>query len=184
MSSLLKKYGNIYVTGPDGNQISMPNLTQFVTIKSKYKTDPRFYLKHTISDGERLDTLSYKLYGTVDLIWLIIHANEMVNLSESWPLTSEQLDDFIALRYPFSKPIDVHHYESIDGHWTDPLAIKIKYGLSSVEEAISKYRLTPVSIWDYEYNINEAKREIILPDPDRLSEISKQLEELLNESTS
>ena len=51
-------------------------------------------------DGERPDTLSYKLYGRADLHWLILLVNEIHDPYFGWPLSSSQLEAHIDDRYP------------------------------------------------------------------------------------
>jgi hypothetical protein len=64
--------------------------------------DPRrLYSKHIKSkEGERPDTLAHKIYGKSDLHWVILLFNEIIDPYYEWPLTTSELDSYIAYKYP------------------------------------------------------------------------------------
>lgn len=53
-----------------------------------------------IADGERPDTLAYKIYGRADLHWLILLMNEIHDPYRDWALNSAQLEARISDLYP------------------------------------------------------------------------------------
>jgi hypothetical protein len=63
-----------------------------ITVRAKFldyvKTSQVSYRDYTIKDGDRPDTLSYRLYGRSDLHWVILIFNEILNPFFDWPLTS------------------------------------------------------------------------------------------------
>ena len=59
--------------------------------------------KHTIGDGERPDTTSYLVYGSVKYDWIIFLANQMFNPYFDWPLSSQDFTKMIKGKMVLSK---------------------------------------------------------------------------------
>lgn len=57
------------------------------------------YHPYTVEDGDRPDTLAYYYYGDTDLDWLILLANNIVDYTSQWPLITDDLNNYIALKY-------------------------------------------------------------------------------------
>ena len=74
-----------------------------ITVRAKFldyvKTSQVSYRDYTIKDGDRPDTLSYRLYGRSDLHWVILIFNEILNPFFDWPLTSGDLNRMIKNNY-------------------------------------------------------------------------------------
>lgn len=70
---------------------------------------------YTIQDGERADTVAYKLYGDASLDWIIILTNQMYDPYYEWPLDYKQFRDYVIQKYgSISNAMEqTHHYEQI-----------------------------------------------------------------------
>lgn len=85
-----------------GNEITpsvFQNITAYIDIISEISDDASFYELYDIIDGERPDTLSYKLYGTTNLYWTFYVANEKIRI-QGWPLTTSELYQLAPVYYP------------------------------------------------------------------------------------
>jgi hypothetical protein len=173
-------FGRVWHTLPNGTQIIINDTTRFVSFAEKYRKNPRLNLKYTIADGDRPDLISYRLYGSVDYWWTILLLNS-IQTSEDWPKTSDELDRYISIKYPFQDTNDPHHYEDVYGLVADPRAIRIKRNLASDQDAIVAANLTPISILDYETQENDKKRNILLIDPGQILRVDEEMKELFNE---
>jgi hypothetical protein len=47
--------------------------------------------QYEISDGERIEVVSNKVYGTKEFWWIIALFNDMTNLFTEWPMTNDQI---------------------------------------------------------------------------------------------
>lgn len=78
------------------------NIAQYTQLLEKIADDLSFYSYYTVVNGDRLDTISEKLYGTPDYYWTIILLNkDIVNTYED--LAKEYNDELIQYlrgRYP------------------------------------------------------------------------------------
>lgn len=92
---------------------------QYVLAKNifrKYKIRERsfqssvFFNKYTIEDGERLDTIAAKVYGSSEYDWVIMLTNNIVDPYSDLPIRDSNLYDFVVEKY--DNPEGVHHYET------------------------------------------------------------------------
>ena len=90
-----------YRFGDNEQPVLFDDLTQYVDIIDGLKDTISFSTKHTIigGDGDRPDTLSYKLYGTVDYYWTFYLMNDHIRES-GWPIDASQLLAKIKEKYP------------------------------------------------------------------------------------
>ena len=75
------------------------NLSIYIDLIDQVKDNLDFYQPVSIIDGERPDTLSYRLYGTVDYYWTFFFLNDKLRLS-GWPLTTQEVYSKAQIYYP------------------------------------------------------------------------------------
>ena len=87
----------------DQTSKKLVNLAQYTTIFSKIADDVSFYSYYTMQDGERLDAISQKLYGTPDYYWTIPLINtNIINVFRDLPKDYPTLLTWLEKRYPGS----------------------------------------------------------------------------------
>lgn len=83
--SFFRNFPNVnYFFGNEKTSNSFPNLSAYVDLLDQIKHQVNFYTDHYIDNEERPDTLSYKLYGTVDFYWTFFLVNDDLRIS-GWP---------------------------------------------------------------------------------------------------
>ena len=70
-----------YKFGDNEAPVLFNNLSAYVDIVDQIKDNVAFYNKYTIQAGDRPDTLSYKLYDTVDYYWTFFLMNDHLRIS-------------------------------------------------------------------------------------------------------
>lgn len=88
-----------YNFGDNEPPVLFQNLTTYLDLIDQIKDDASVYETYTILDGERPDTLSYKIYGDVAYHWTFFLMNEKLRVG-GWPLTIQTLDEVIKQNYP------------------------------------------------------------------------------------
>ena len=88
-----------YYFGNETSTALFQNITAYIDLIDQVSDDTSFYELYTIIDGERPDTLSYKLYGTVDYYWTFFLLNENLRM-QGWPLTTQQIYQLAPQYYP------------------------------------------------------------------------------------
>jgi len=88
-----------YKFGDEILSSSVQNLSVYIDLIDQIADDASFYETYTIIDGERPDSLSYKLYDTIDFYWTFYLLNEKIR-RQGWPLTFQELYKQRNLYYP------------------------------------------------------------------------------------
>lgn len=176
--AFFRNFGQVAHTLPNGETITINNITKWATIGRKYRDDPRLHIAYIVKDGETPEILSDRLYGDVRFWWSVLVLNNIADLYSQWPRNEEELMDHIERKYWGQSPDDTHHYVNPYGDVIDPYAIKMMTLAPDVEDIIRDQKLTPVTIYEYEFSLNEAKRPILLVDPDYVNLLERELTEV------
>lgn len=176
----------------NGNPIVLTNLVTRASLMEQMRTNPMLFYKYTIQDGDTPEIVAEKYYGDPYRYWLVLHANEIMDPLWQWPLTNAQFADFINTKYaaeaedanmtPFEYTnTTVKYYEKIVtksnsySEETDEEVFAItEEEYNSLTESTQSYQLSntdictvtttkrTLSIYDYEYELNEGRRIINL----------------------
>ena len=110
-----------YVNRTKGNT----DISNYITVKNLFKRgrlrpdifgNLNFFTKYKIIGNERPDNIAFKEYGDSNLDWVILLANNILNLHDEWPLPQNSLDEILLEKYGTYEKLyhDVHHYETIE----------------------------------------------------------------------
>ena len=183
---------------PTSNKIEDRVTVKNIFKRSKLRTDVdqaiTAFNYYYIQDGYRPDMVAEEIYDDSELDWVILTANNIINVRDQWPLGHNDLHNHIVEKYGSeTNVLDIHHYETIkiideynrvildggskvDANFTFTFVgtvssttgslIKVKFGGSSANT------ITPVAAitnYDYETKLNEEKRKIKILKPQLLS---------------
>ena len=158
----------------------------------KIKRDYLLFHTHTITDTERADTLAYSYYKHPMYAWVIYTIN---NLSpEDWPLTADEFEEMMEHKYGDTKNKVAFH---VDENGNPVQQIIARQFETEDDETISYYNdgegygalvnnflisqtLTPKTWYEYEFELNEAKRSIQILDRKYLGEFVMDFEKRVN----
>lgn len=76
-----------------------PNIAKRISLPNELSSNVFLFHKYQIEDGDRPDTIAFFYYGSPFLDWLVLLANNIIDLKNEWPLTNFQLDRVIAKEY-------------------------------------------------------------------------------------
>lgn len=102
----------------EGSFLTLTNLVKNVDVNDFYANDNTFYTYYEIIDGERPDTVSYRLYETPNFYWtFFILNNELrAGLNNAWPMSSQQLEKMMAREYdPYTAITFIPVSENVNG---------------------------------------------------------------------
>ena len=133
------------------------------------------YYKYTVTDTDRPDILATKYYGNPNYTWVIFYANNIFDPRFDWPLTGAQFYSYLKSKYGSIQKtqnlLDVpHHYLLDDTYIIDEFTY--------LNSAIDFSRKKKITIYENEWNLNEAKRDINILDVVYLRQLSNELENL------
>ena len=162
-----------------------------------------FFEKYKVRGDDRPDNVAYEIYGDSTLDWVILLANNVINVQTEWPLTQENFDNYLREKYGVGLTSEediyyniyngIHHYETIEvknsrGVTIIPegLEVPFNYALGQtyydyfeeVEITINN-ATTPITNYDYELKIEDEKRNIFILKPRYLNVVLDDMEEIM-----
>ena len=88
-----------YKFGNEESLTSFQDISAYVDIVDQIKDDVNFYQYYDVQDGDRPDTVSYKVYGSPHYHWIFYLLNDNVKM-QGWPLANIALEEMAAEHYP------------------------------------------------------------------------------------
>tara|TARA_B100000287_G_scaffold262627_1_gene247133 strand:+ start:953 stop:1513 length:561 start_codon:yes stop_codon:yes gene_type:complete len=155
----------------NGKFKQVPDLTSTARFRGDALDLVRQYQPYRIPDGERPDITSHKLYNDVRYIWVIMYVNNIQNIYTDWPKSDTLMEERFFRKYgsPAAAQALIHHYEDDRGNEID----RAQYVKDTENNKI-------VSSFDYEVLLNEAKRDITVPQPAYLPTLINDLQTVFN----
>jgi len=169
-------------------RVTAKNLFRRIKLSDQTSILDSAYLfnKYIIEEGERPDTVAQKVYGTSQFDWLVVFSAGIINQRHEWPLTSQELYDYAAEKYGNDLSAIKHYItrevKDSNGRLILPAGkvVDKEFTIPNPDNPLAT--LNPVqgiTNYEYEYNVNEEKREINLVKPGYKQKIAEELETLL-----
>ena len=121
-NSYFKQVPNFeYVNRTKGSQ----DISNFISVKNLFKRgrirpdifgNLSFFTKYKIIGDERPDNVAFKEYDDSSLDWVVLLANNILNVQDEWPLPQTSLDEILLEKYGTYDKLysGVHHYETVE----------------------------------------------------------------------
>ena len=176
-------------------------ISDYITVKNFFKRgflredifqNLTFFTKYSISGNDRPDNVAFEIYQDSTLDWLVLMANNIVNIQNEWPLSNVDFDELMLDKYGSYDTLfnGVHHYETIEVK--DARDVKIvnaglkvesDYSITFFDERADQMKTVtptiPVTNYQYEEKVNEDKRNIYLLQPRYLQVVRDDLEDIM-----
>ena len=174
----------------NGNLILLTNILTRAKLLEELQNNPMLFYTYAIQEGDTPEIVADKYYGDPNRFWLVTYSNQILDPLWDWPLQQQQFLDYIDSKYaaqaeaedmtPFEYTnTTVHTYEKIvetlDSETQTTSINKITVDettYNSLTPSSNTFQLpngfyctitttkSTVTIFDYEYNLNESKRNI------------------------
>lgn len=141
----------------------LTDITTNVRFKKFIIENVRSWDYYYIKDGETLEIISEKLYGSPLYHWILMILNEKYDYINDMPLSQPELEKYVARKYGENNVNAIHHYVDQKGNVVNSTVLGS----------------TPVSNIQHEDIINEAKRKIKILSPTLLSRILDQFRRIV-----
>lgn len=178
------------------NNKTSVNLTRRTQILQQLYSSPLSFLSYTIKDDERPEDVALYYYGDSGKVWLVFLANNIIDPTSEWPLTTNDFNNMMLAKYATQAGLDGYDTDADILRWTgttsetsnilyyenaDGLQLtKDTYDLNDDLGLITTSEWTPVRIYDYELELNEKKRNIFLFNSIYATQAESELKELLS----
>ena len=197
MSNYFKQVPNFeYVSRlPDAkisDYIPVKNLFKKGYLRDDIFQDLTFFTKYKVQGDDRPDNIAYSLYDDASLDWVILLSNNIINIQTEWPMPQADLDRYLLEKYgSYEAQEEIHHYETIEVKNSSGVVI-VEEGLTvesdfsvefydwMIDSLETKQGITtPISNYEYELKIEDAKRNIFALKPKYLNIVKDDLEEMM-----
>ena len=93
-----------YVNRTKGNT----DISNYITVKNLFKRGKirpdifgnlNFFTKYKIIGNDRPDNIAFKEYGDSNLDWVVLLANNILNVQDEWPLPQNSIDEILLEKY-------------------------------------------------------------------------------------
>jgi hypothetical protein len=199
MASYFRQVPNFeYVSRIAGSK----NISDYIAVKNLFKKgkirddifqELAFFEKYKIVGNDRPDNVAFEVYRDSKLDWVVLLANNILNIQSEWPLLQDDFDRYLVEKYGDYNTLynGIHHYETSE--------IKNSQGVTIVPsgfEVSSPYTISyydyltslqvdtgniavPVTNYDYEIKLEDAKRNIFLLKKEYLGIITNDMPEIM-----
>lgn len=140
------------------------------------------YDKYIVKDGDKLEIISNKIYGTPTYHWILCMANNIFS-NAYLPLSNLEFEQYVDKMY--TNPQALHHYETIGGTIINPVTINgigshCLYDPTNGWYSININDYIAITNYEYEFNINETNRTINIVKPQFINGIISQFSSLMS----
>ena len=147
------------------------------------------YSPYTVKNGMRPDEVSYEVYGDEQFYWVVLQINEIYNYYEQWPLSENELTEFVYKKYGnLAGAEQVHHYETVatfdnssppnlvlPGQLVVPKDFIFYYPSTPGSDVTLSTRPISVENYTYERELNEKKSQIIILNKDYIYDYDREV---------
>ena len=178
------------------------NISDYIRVKNLFKrtkisqiifNDVTFFTKYQIISDERPDNVAFKIYGDSNLDWMVLLANNIINVQQEWPLEHKSYYDYLIGKYGSDAALqNIHHYETQEiknsvGKVVVPKGLEVPSTFSitffdtglKVEQTVSTNIVTEITNQVYEDRLNDDKRNIDIIKPRFIGLVIEEMERLM-----
>lgn len=188
---------------PDFNYVNLDsNLSsEYTRVKNLFKrgelrsdifVNLAFFSKYSIVGEESPDEVSLKLYETEEYDWVILLANNIINVRDEWPLSNDSLYNYLIDVYGSEENLqNIHHHETIEvkddsgrvvlrkGLRTEEMYSFTYYERSTQQNVTVSNASEAISNYVDAIRKEEAKRNIFVLKPEYLNVLTNDIERIM-----
>ena len=180
---------DIWGTEPRHYQ-SVTNIMKRVKFKPEVLEDISEYYPYIVKDGERPDTISYVQYDTVAFSYLILLFNDIQDPIFDWPLSTQQFEQYILNKYGSVNSAMMttkYYYQIIRAEvartGTSERVPEVKFIVDETTyNALDMTLRKTQTIYDWEDELNNDKKEIRLINSNFIHDIDYQVKQYFTSS--
>ena len=172
--------------------LEVKNLFRRPLIREDIFTNFMSFTKYKIVGDERPDEVAYKVYGDEDLDWVVLLANNIINVRDEWPMSQGDFNNYLSEKYGDTGGVDlIKHYETIQiqdskgkifvpkGKIVDS-TFKATFLDSGTNQLVEVSPIKGISYRTYEERLQDDKRNINILESRFLSYVIDEVETLLD----
>jgi hypothetical protein len=185
------------------------NITSRFGFEASFKENTSVYYKYDIQDSDTPEIIADKYYGDPYKYWIVLYSNNLLDPIWDWPMQYNQLMSYLDSKYkaaaedagltPFEyMQLTVYSYEKVtqtidkstdavttiyqkitEDDYTTLIPTTNTYRPDGIYDVVVDISKRIVSIYDYETELNERKRQIKVMNVSYVAEMEKRFQELM-----
>ena len=177
----------------DGDYTKVKNFFKKAKLREDIIGNIAFFEKFTVQGDDRPDNVANEIYGNPFLDWVVLLANNIVNIQSEWPMSQTDFNTYVTEKYENEDTLynGIHHYEANEVKTTNnviiiPSGTRVSVGQSvsyfdngSQEQVTVTNIALPVTNFMHEQKINDDKRNIFLLKPRFLNLVFDDMEDIM-----
>lgn len=193
----------------NGYPILMTNLLSRASIMQEFLNNPMQFYEYAIQEGDTPEIVAEKYYGDMFKYWIVLFSNQILDPVWEWPMSQASFLLYLDTKYateaedadqtPFEYTnTTIYQYKKIvtttEGYTKTETIKEVSItedDYNSLVESTTSYDIpggtsctvaitkTLVTLYDYEEQLNESKRQIKLLNANYMSDMEQQLIELM-----
>lgn len=97
------------------NYIRVKNLFKRAKLREDIIANLAYFTKYQIIGDDRPDNVAQEVYNDPQLDWIVLLANNILNIQNEWPLPQRTFDAYLLDKYDtYEKLNSTHHYETVE----------------------------------------------------------------------
>lgn len=187
----------IVTTDYNNNTIVLTNLLARASLVNNYLDNPLMFYTYDIQEGDTPEIIAHKYYDDSYRYWIVLVSNQVLDPQWNWPLNSGDFNKYIVDKYTINPYSTVHHYEKVITQFdvetkttTENIVVVDQQTYNLVVEDTQTVSLPTgnvvitttkrgVSVYDYEHDLNESKRNIKLLNKNYMNNFESQFFKLM-----
>ena len=177
----------------DGDYTKVKNFFKKAKLREDIIGNVAFFEKFTVQGDDRPDNVANEIYGNPFLDWVVLLANNIVNIQSEWPMSQTDFNTYVTEKYENEDTLynGIHHYEANEVKTTNdviiiPSGTRVSVGQSvsyfdngSQEQVTVTNIALPITNFMHEQKINDDKRNIFLLKPRFLNLVFDDMEDIM-----
>ena len=177
----------------DGDYSITKNFFKRAKLREDIFQDLAFFTKYSVLGDDRPDNVADLIYGDASLDWVVLIANNIVNVQSEWPMSQGDFNTYVTEKYADEETLysGIHHYEANEVKTSDGSIIIASGTRVSVGQSVSYFDdlseqqivrtdiASPITNYIHEQKLNDDKRNIFLLKPIYLNILFDDLEEIM-----
>ena len=152
-----------------------------------------------MQEGDTPEIIAAKYYGDSYRYWIVLFANELLDPQWNWPLSNKVFEEYVTKKYPnIQTTVEIHHREKIltqyDSGTNTETVNRVKISEFDYNQLVESnyYKSLPtgdvsvavtkreVTYYEYEMELNDAKKTINLLNNRYVDQIETAFTELMS----
>lgn len=149
------------------------NIMLGIRFREVLKKNLVFYYDYVVTDEDRPDIIAHKYYGSIDYTWIIFYTNNMLDPIYDWVLTYDEFTSYLIKKYG-----SIEHTHQNIKEYRNKNDFVIDYDTWLATPEVERSHKT---IYQWENDINEGKRNIVLLEDIYLQTVISEFKDLMKE---